>query len=453
MTRIAATAAPLCLALLAGCGNPLMPTPVGFDRQGADPFARTAQQDRDTRVRLFLASNRTIHQGAAPAAYFGNDRALRLHLGTLDVRIGDDGLAWDRLVDLSRTDGREGSPPVTIRAIDDFGPAWTQAIGMVAMRTPGAIDEAVRGRFTSEIDRELASCGSSDLFVFLHGFNTDVPGNAAVAASLFHYLGRNGAFVQFEWPSRNSVWSYQADKAAASASVRTFRGFLQHVACSTKAERIHVIAHSAGAPIALEAIHELRLMQAAEPADAVRRSLRLGRLVLVAPDMDLGDFRDCVADGTTEVPERTTIYVSSRDKALDFSAWMTGFARLGQPLQALTPRQVEFLEDDANVDIIDVAAAERRVGSWLGHSYFHEDPWVSTDVLLTLATGVHPLDRGLQRDGERKVYAFGDQYPDRAREAARRALATVAGAAPAPPAAAARGASASPPPAPEAPAP
>ena len=230
MNRAAATAAPLCVAFLAGCGNPLMPTPVGFDRQGADPFARTVQQDRDTRVRLFLASNRTVHKGAAPEAYFGNDRALRLHLGTLDVRIGDDGLAWDRLVDLSRTDGREGSPPITIRAIDDFGPAWTQAIGMVAMRTPGTIDEAVRRRFTSEVDRELASCGSSDLFVFLHGFNTDVPGNAAVAASLFHYLGRNGAFVQFEWPSRNSIWSYQADKAAASASVRTFRGFLQHVA-------------------------------------------------------------------------------------------------------------------------------------------------------------------------------------------------------------------------------
>jgi esterase/lipase superfamily enzyme len=179
-------------------------------------------------------------------------------------------------------------------------------------------------------------------------------------------------------------------------------------------------------------------MRAMEPAAKVREALRLGRLVMVAPDMDLDDFRDCVADGATEVPERTTLYVSSRDKALDFSAWMAGFARLGQPMQELTPKRVEFLEDDANVDVVDVVGAEDRVGSWLGHSYFHEDPWVSTDVLLTLATGAHPLDRGLQRDGEKKVFAFGKQYPDRARAAAIKILngkqpeATAATPAPAP---------------------
>jgi len=83
------------------------------------------------------------------------------------------------------------------------------------------------------------------------------------------------------------------------------------------------------------------------------------------------------------------------------------------------------------VDIVDVVGAENRVGSWLGHSYFHEDPWVSTDVLLTLATGAHPLDRGLQRDGERKVYAFGKTYPERARAAAQKSLNSPA-AAPAP---------------------
>jgi hypothetical protein len=88
----------------------------------------------------------------------------------------------------------------------------------------------------------------------------------------------------------------------------------------------------------------------------------------------------------------------------------------------LTPRQVEFLEDDANVDLVDVAGAENRFGSWLGHSYFHEDPWVSTDVLMTLSTPLHPLDRGLQRDEGRKVYAFGPAYPGRAQDAARKAF-------------------------------
>jgi esterase/lipase superfamily enzyme len=420
-THRAVAASLLLAAALAGCGNSLMPTPVGFDGAGADPFAQTAVPDRGATVRLFLATNRSVRAHAeGPSTHFGNDRAEPLRLGTLDVRIGDDGLGWPDLCELSRRDGRDGTPPVRIEAIDDFGPVWTSAAELRTGSAEGGIDAAVRDRFAAAVERQLQDGGLDEMFVFVHGFNTDIEGNAAVGASLFHYLGRRGALVQFEWPSRDSVWSYQADKAAAAASVRTFRHLLARLGSGNRVRKVHVIAHSAGAPIALGAIHELRLMRSADPAPAVREALRLGRLVLVAPDMDLGEFRDCVADGATEVPERTTIYVSSRDKALDFSAWMAGFARLGQPLQMLTPRQVEFLEDDANVDIVDVVAAESRLGSWLGHSYFHEDPWVSTDVLLTLSSGAHPLDRGLQRDGTRKVYAFGTTYPERAREAARR---------------------------------
>jgi len=420
-TRLAAAAALLLAAALAGCGNSLMPTPVGFDRAGADPFAQTAEPDRGATVRLFLATNRSVRKDSGgPSTYFGNDRADELRLGTLDVRIGDDGLGWPELRELSRRDGRDGTPPMRIAAIDDFGPVWTSAAELRTGSAEVGIEAAVRDRFAAAVERQLQDSGLDELFVFVHGFNTDIEGNAAVGASLFHYLGRRGALVQFEWPSRNSVWSYQADKAAAAASVRTFRHLLARLGTGNRVRKVHVIAHSAGAPIAVAAIHELRLMRSADPAPAVREGLRLGRLVLVAPDMDLDEFRDCVADGTTEVPERTTIYVSSRDKALDFSAWMAGFARLGQPLAELTPGRVEFLEDDANVDIVDVAAAEERMGSWLGHSYFHEDPQVSTDVLLTLISGAHPLDRGLQRDGTRKVYAFGTTYPERAREAARR---------------------------------
>lgn len=422
MTRLRAIAVLPALLALAGCGNSLMPTPVGLERSGGDPFSRTTPASRGDDVRVFVATNRTVDGGTSPARYFGDGRDDWIRLGTLDVRFGGGELPWDRLVEVSREPGRQDAPAVALAKIDDFGPVWSAAIMIRAEGSEVGVDEAVRQRFEREVGAAFEASGSRELYVFVHGFNTSVDENASVSASMFHYLGRAGAFIQFEWPSRDSVWSYHADKAAATASVRSFRHFLQYVGTRTGAERVHVLAHSAGAPIAIEAIHELRLMQAMRPAEEVRRNLRLGQLVLVAPDMDLDEFRDCVADGTTQVPERTTLYVSSRDKALDFSAWMAGFARLGQPLEELTPRRVEFLEDDANVDIVDVVGAETRVGSWLGHSYFHEDPWVSTDVLLTLATGAHPLDRGLQRDGERKVFAFGKQYPDRARAAAIKVL-------------------------------
>jgi esterase/lipase superfamily enzyme len=413
--------AALLLASLAsaGCGNALMPTPVGFDRAGANPFASTTAAERTAEVRVFVASNRKTTGSERPAEHFGTGRSQTMRLGTLTVDIGDGSLGWAELAALSRDDRRGSDPELRLRAVDDFGGVWT---GLRALDPEPGASTPVANRFAAAVDAAMQETGRREVFVFVHGFNTTVPENAAVSASLFHFLGRRGALVQFEWPSKGSVWDYHADKASAAASVRAFRHFIAEVGKRTKADRVHILAHSAGAPVAIAALHELRLMSADRPPESARADLRLGRLVLVAPDMDVGEFRDCVADGATTLPERVTIYVSSRDKALDFSAWMSDFARLGQPLEVLKPAQVEFLEDDANVDIVDVAAAEGQVGSWVGHSYFHEDPWVSTDVLLALASGAHPIDRGLQRDGTRKVYAFGPEYPDRARLAAVRIL-------------------------------
>ncbi len=427
MRPAAAIAGIATLVALAGCANTLMPTPVGFDGEGADPFASTPAGGRTPEVRFLVAANRKTTGSTLPAEHFGPQRSQTMRLGTMTVGIGDGQLGWEALEALSRTDERPSDPEMRLRAIDDFGGVWT---GLHAMDPEPAVGPRTVERFVAAVREAMESSGTREVYVFVHGFNTTVPGNAVVAASLFHYMGRRGAFVQFEWPSKGSVFDYHADKASASASVRAFRHFIAEVGRRTGAERVHVLAHSAGAPVAVAALHELRLMSADRPAEKARADLRLGRLVLVAPDMDVGEFRDCVADGATALPERVTIYVSSRDKALDFAAWMSDFARLGQPLQVLTPAQVEFLEDDANVDIVDVAVAERAVGSWVGHSYFHEDPWVSTDVILALTSGAHPIDRGLQRDGKRKVYAFGPEYPARARAAARRILAAPGAGAP-----------------------
>ena len=427
------------LACCSGCANTLMPTPVGLDRAGADPFTQTPPGMRSTELPVFVASNRGVaaHVPANSPDHFNDKRTQEMHLGVMTVDVGAGKFDWSTLEACSRLDNRPDDPVVSLRSIEDFGAMWT---GATALDPDPALDRQVAEKFEAAVNAQLAKSQSKELYILVHGFNTTVPDNSALAAELFHYLGRDGAMVLFEWPSAGSVFAYQVDKSAATASIRGFRQFLSHVARHIDCSRINIIGHSAGAPVAVEALHELRLMYASETAAQVRARNKLGRLVLVAPDMDLDEFRDSVADGTSTVPERVTIYVSSRDKALDLSAWMAGFARLGQPLEELSPRQVKFLEQDANVDIVDVAEAENRLGSWLGHSYFHDDPWVSTDVLLTLGTDARPEQRGLVFDNTRKTFVFGKDYPGHARAAAKSLLSGGAGLA-VPPAA---GASAAP---------
>ena len=91
MGRRTHPAAALLLASLAsaGCGNALMPTPVGFDRAGADPFASTTAAERTAEVRVFVASNRKPTGSARPAEHFGTERSQTMRLGTMTVGIGD----------------------------------------------------------------------------------------------------------------------------------------------------------------------------------------------------------------------------------------------------------------------------------------------------------------------------------------------------------------------------
>ena len=310
-----------------------------------------------------------------------------------------------------------------------LGSLW---FGMPALdETPPEAEEAAIAAFAQAVNAGLSASRSKDIYVFIHGFNTSFVENMTLGAEMFHYLGRDGVFINYGWPSQDSVFDYSADKSTASYSTRPFRLFLTRLAKRSNAERIHILAHSAGAPIAVEALRQLRLMNFSEPNEATRSRYKIGRLVLVAPDMDLGDFENAVADGATAVPERTTIYISSHDKALDISAWMGGFARLGQPLSVLTPKNIAFLNEQEGVDIVDVFLAERMFGSWLGHSYFHDDPWVSTDVLLTLADGMLPAARGLVRDPKASVFTFPADYPAKAAAAALRVCQPTPAAAPA----------------------
>ncbi|MHC4947660.1 MAG: alpha/beta hydrolase [Planctomycetota bacterium] len=401
--------------LLAGCGPPtLMPTPVAFYAD-TDPIADTPADERTTTTRVFIATDRTPSGKTDDAAtFYSNERDYGLRLGVATVEIGLD-MTWDELHAESRREERDQEPAVALTGYEEFGALWTSVPQLQGAR---AEDRAVVDRFVAEVKAALEASSQKDIFIFIHGFNTKVPGNTQLAAELHHYLGRQGVMLSYEWPSQGSAFKYSADKAAAAFSARYLRLLLSHLARATGAHRIHLIAHSAGAPVAVGAIQDLCLMHFDDGPAVVKEKYRLGHLVLVAPDMDLGLFANAIHDEMTGVPEAITVYVSTRDRALRLSTWIYGFARLGAALTALTPKALEFLHENPAVEMIDVANAEKEHGSWLGHSYFHQDPWVSSDVLMTLRWSAEPADRGLELPEGSPIWSFPEDYPERARAAA-----------------------------------
>src|SRR5262249_18302322 len=146
---------------------------------------------------------------------------------------------------------------------------------------------------------------------------------------------------------------YEADSESIQISERYIAEFLTRLAKDTNAYRVHIIAHSMGNRGLLQAIQ--RISQQAES----RGSIKFGQLFLAAPDINTELFKE-VAHLYPQISERTTLYVSSRDKALGMSHWIHGFDRIG-----FTP-PITVIE---GIDTVEVQNIDLTM---LGHGYFAE---------------------------------------------------------------------------------
>jgi esterase/lipase superfamily enzyme len=177
-----------------------------------------------------------------------------------------------------------------------------------------------RDAFWTALRGELARSDEDgqQTLVYLHGYNVPFDEAAVRAAQIGFDLKVPGAMAFFSWPSRGSLGAYAADEASEAA----IADFLVRLAIDSGASRVHVIAHSMGSRGLLRAIQRI-MTQASATA-----GVRFGQMLLAAPDLDAGLFRDLAAL-YPKVSERTTLYVSARDRALEISHWLHQFDRVG----------------------------------------------------------------------------------------------------------------------------
>jgi esterase/lipase superfamily enzyme len=155
-------------------------------------------------------------------------------------------------------------------------------------------------------------------------------------------------------------------------------------------EKVHVIAHSRGTDVAVSAIREMLLLHGGD-TDAARAAMKLGVLVLAAPDLDLDVVQQTlVADLLFEVPERLVTYVSERDEAITVAARLfRSKTRVGQMRPTdVSPdgrRRMAAFSRQSQVIDADVTGYTK-----FGHDYYYRHPAVSSDLILLLTGHLDP---------------------------------------------------------------
>jgi esterase/lipase superfamily enzyme len=384
-------------ALLSGCQQELMPTPNLYVQSNDNPFEAVPQSLQSNRVEVLYATDRAPAQGRKGGLRYGYERSKSLAFGVCEVEIGRN-VSWEDLVRESRTQRRSRSLPLAMKEIQELGrfPAvpdlaafdrdsFVEAPEVIAERT------ATERQAIALLSDRLSRTPRREVYVYIHGFSNTFEDAAFVMAGLWHFLGRTGVPMIYTWPAgspEGALGGYSHDSESGQFTGYHLRQFLKAIASCPDVEKIHLIAHSRGTDVLMTALRELNLEYRAA-GKRTRSELKLGNLILAAADLDFEvTSQRITAELLPLVPERMTVYVSATDRAIGIADLLFGSKRrIGQlRWRDLTSEGQKMLEAVSQMQIIDVRA---RTG-FLGHSYFHESPAVSSDLILLLRENRSP---------------------------------------------------------------
>jgi len=345
--------------------------------------------------------------------YYSGERGYLVRLGTADIAFGDSDITWDEARRISLLKNRPGSFPLKVADVTENGILASSVSVFTPTEIAATVDGGPARDFAQQIENRLARSPVKDIFIYVHGYKVNFENPLLVASEIWHFLGHEGAFVAFSWPSTPARLAYMKDIETARVSAWGLRQFLDFLSRETSAERIHILGYSAGTRVVLTALYELALIHQQDSEQDVSRTTRLGNVILVGSDVDTGTFASYVIDGLLRVQDRLTLYTSPSDQALHLSQKLFAHRRLGQILPGtLDERMRQFAGASTRIALIDVAEAD-NFDDGNGHAYFRKSPWVSSDILMTLRYGLAPAERGLEQRGNSPVWHFPNDYLER----------------------------------------
>lgn len=394
----------------------LMPAPEAFGDGAINPLP-DHNPIRDLPYGgVLYATDRAPATGDCNEPYYPSARGQVVRLGAARIEVGDTTMTWEEARRISLLKNRPKTYPLRVTGVTEFGILETTRDALFD-REAGE-DPAAPGRtFAAAINAKLAISRRKDVFIYVHGFKVVFENPALVAAELWHFLGYEGVFIAYAWPSTPRSRAYFGDADTAAGMARNLRELIRFIETETDAEQVHVIGYSAGTRLVTRVIEQMALINRNPPAGGPPYGAKLGDVILVGSDVDREVFGAMLADGLLDVARRITVYVSSIDKALNFSRLLTGHVRVGTMLarDELTPHlRRYFAAREDRLSRINVSHAANST-SGNGHAYFRSSPWVSSDILMTLAYRMTPAERGLVHDAETGVWEFPKDYVARLR--------------------------------------
>jgi esterase/lipase superfamily enzyme len=410
--RLLRWAAAICVVLVAGVTaffvfyHPpmrLMPVPLLFQDTGVELADLESTLVNGSSLNIFYATNR-LPVGPQSNRLYSVVPDRRLHVGEATVRIGDESSTLDQIYEWSTRAGVDDRPFVNLERMNEVATLDRSSL------TRATKDAGVE-QWLSDINALLAQSRVKDILVYVHGANTTVERAVGQASQLRHFSGRNAVVVVFVWPTAENFLRYSQDIQNALGSAPHLAALIRLLAQQTDAKSINVFTYSAGATVGSEALALLSELDTGSAA-------KLGEVFHAAPDADFRQFVDDMKVYAKKA-RRVTTALNLGDSALRLASVISGNSRAGRPdLLELGPEAARWVLNtgpDFGAEVVQVSPETMPDLPASSHTFWYDDPWVSSDVLLTMLFHLTPEQRGLaagEAEGGGTYWTFPADYVD-----------------------------------------
>jgi esterase/lipase superfamily enzyme len=161
------------------------------------------------------------------------------------------------------------------------------------------------------------STSGHDVLVYVHGFNQTFETAALDGVHLSDGIRFRGETMVFSWPSKAKLLDYGYDRESAMWSRDALEKVLEALTANPTTGRIHLVAHSVGTMVTMEALRQFY----ARRGDATAE--RIGAVVFASPDIDMDVFTSSV-ERIGPLAPKITLITATNDRALALSRWIAG---------------------------------------------------------------------------------------------------------------------------------
>ena len=396
-----------------------LPPPPEVIRGGhVDFLAGTPDDEKDNTVSVFYATKRLP---AEDGTWYRKKFDDILRVGSAQLQIGRDGLPWSVLhIEATKASEPRMAFDITLTGVSESAELAPDA----------SLDTLSKGMraYIDQIDAAMAKAGTDHVTIIAHGAFNSFYYAMAEAAQYRFYTGKRAVVIAYSWPAVENDLAYGRNVKNAEASEAALNRLIKILAKFSKAERINLLGYSVGGRLIGGAMAALADEYAAgKGLDKAHEELRLGHLYLTSSDQPLEQFRNYVPS-FAKMFDLITVTASYHDPILGRAELTGGGDRLGRPpkptdkkhgptaaekqaiLAAVQSNRLHLL----NLETTDIPGYEFVHGAW------YLNPWVSSDVIVSMNLKLHPSERGLVATGDDykwPVWFFPPEYVNTLQEA------------------------------------